>query len=363
MELNAFISFPHKLYARNPYHVPALRGDELNTLRRDRNPAFEFCEARYWLAVDGNKIVGRVAGIINQLHIEKWGQRYARFGWIDFVDDREVSLALLAAVENWAENQGMQALHGPLGFSNMDHAGMLVEGFNELATQATIYNYPYYADHLEAAGYVKDIDWVEYEMPVTERIDEKFFRLAEKVKNRYNLSLLEVTDKKDLLPYAHELFDMLVEEYKHLYAAVPLTPKQVDAYINQYFGFISPDFVPVVLDADGRMVAFGIAMPSLSRALQKSCGRLFPFGFIHLMRALRKNDRADLYLVAIRKEYQGRGVNSILITKMFKVFKEFGIKVIESNPELENNVAVQAQWRHFDRRQHKRRRCFIKYLE
>ena len=218
------------------------------------------------------------------------------------------------------------------------------------------------SDHMAQAGYVKDVDYLEYEILMPDAVDRKIIKLAKLVLKRNNLRLLEVKDKKELLPYAHELFEMLGAEYKHLYGVVPLSEEQVDAYINQYFGFISPEFVPVIVDSDGRMVAFGVTIPSLSKALQRSKGRLFPFGAFHLMRALKKNDRADLLLVAVAKEYQGKGVNAVLINRMFEVFRDFGIKKIESNPELESNIAVQAQWKHFERRQHKRRRIFIKHL-
>ena len=359
--LKEFVDFPHHLYAGNAYWVPSLRSDEMDTLDREKNPAFTYCEARYWLAYEAKQVVGRIAGVINHRHKEKWGQPYMRFGWFDGIDDPAVTLALLDKVEDWARDQGLMAVHGPMGFTNMDHAGMLVEGFDELATQAAGYNYDYYGDHLTQAGYVKDVDYLEYEILMPEAVDRKITKLAKLVLKRNNLRLLEVKDKKELLPYAHELFKMLGAEYKHLYGVVPLSEEQVDAYINQYFGFISPEFVPVIVDSDGRMVAFGVTIPSLSKALQRSKGRLFPFGAFHLMRALKKNDRADLLLVAVKKEYQGKGVNAVLINRMFEVFRDFGIKKIESNPELESNIAVQAQWKHFERRQHKRRCIFIKH--
>ena len=361
-ELKAFIRFPASLYRDNPYYVPPLYFDESNTLRRDRNPAFEHCDVKYWLALRRGRIVGRVAGIINRLHLEKWNQRYARFGWIDFIDDPEVSGALLNAVESWAKENGMTAVHGPLGFTDLDREGMLIEGFDELGTLATIYNHPYYPVHLEKLGYRKDTDWVEYEMAVPSEPDEKIARIADIALRRNKLRLLDVRRKKQLLAYAEELFHLLDDEYSKLYGVVPLTQKQMDSYIKQYFGFIKPEFVPIVLDTDGRMIAFGITMPSLSRALQKAGGRLFPFGFIHLMKALRKNDRADLYLVAVKSEYQGKGVNAILIHEMNRVYNRLGITRAESNPELETNRMVQEQWKYFEKRQHKRRRCFIKHL-
>lgn len=360
--LKTFIRFPFRLYAGNPCWVPALRSDDLNTLRKDKNPAFEFCETKYWLAYKDGQVVGRVAGIINHRYIEKWGQAYARFGWIDFIDDRQVSDALLKTVEDWARRQGLKAVHGPLGFTDLDREGMLVEGFDELSTLATIYNYPYYPAHMQASGYVKDTDWVEYEIVIPEKPDERIFRLANTLMRRYNLRLLTFKNKKEILRYADAVFELLQEAYQYLYGVTPLTRKQVDAYIKQYFGFISPDFVPIVVDAQDRMVAFGITLPSLSFALQKTKGRLFPFGFIHLLGALNKNDKGDLYLVAVSHDYQGKGVNAILINRMIEVFNKFGIKTVESNPELEDNHRVQAQWKYFDHRQHKRRRIFIKHL-
>ncbi len=361
-DLKTFVHFPHTLYAGNPNWVPSLTGDELNTLSKDKNPAYEFCEARCWLAYKDGQLAGRIAAILNHRHIEKWGQKYMRFGWIDFIDDPEVSAALLGAVEAWAQEKGMEAVHGPLGFTNMDHSGMLVEGFNELATMATIYNFPYYPQHLERLGYGKHTDWVEYEMPVTPEPNPTIARIADVCLRRYKLHLLEPKSKKELLPYAYELFKIYNEEYRNLYSAVPLTEAQIEAAVKQYFGLISPKFVPVVLNEQGEMVAFGIVMPSLSRALQKSGGHLFPFGFLHLLKALRKNDRADLYLVAVKGEYQGKGVNAILMDHIHRLFIKMGITKIESNPELEWNVNVQGQWKYYEKRQHKRRRAFIKQI-
>jgi GNAT superfamily N-acetyltransferase len=361
-ELKSFIHFPFELYHGNPNWVPTLLFDELNTLRRDKNPAFEHCEAKYWLAYRDGRIAGRVAAILNRRHIEKWGQRYMRFGWIDFIDDPMVSAALMKTVEAWARETGMTAVHGPLGFTDLDREGMLVEGFNELATLATIYNHPYYPKHMEKLGYVKDTDWMEYELTVPPEPNETIARIADIALRRNKLKLLELRNKKELLKYAKELFQLLDDEYKQLYGTVPLTEKQVEAYIDQYFGFVTPDFVPMVMDQNNRMVAFGVVMPSLSLALQKSKGNLFPFGFIYLLRALKKNNRADAYLVAVRSEYQGKGVNAILMNKMHNVFVKLGITKVESNPELETNQNVQGQWKYYETRQHKRRRVFIKQL-
>jgi len=361
-DLKKFVLFPYKLYKNNPYWAPPLRMDEFHTLRKDRNPAFEHCDVGLWLAYQNGKVVGRIAGIINRLFIEKWKKRYARFGWFDFVDDSEVSNALLETVEQWAKEKGMEAIHGPLGFTDLDYEGMLVEGFEELSTMASGYNYPYYPGHMEKRGYQKDVDWVEYELSVPPTPNPQVERIAALVQKRYHLRLLEAKNKKELLPYAHELFELINLAYASLYGVVPLTEKQVNSYIKQYFGFIRPEFVPVVLDKDGRMVAFGITMPSLSKALQKCQGKLWPFGFIHLLRALRRNDRADLYLVAVRPDYQKKGVNAMLIHQMTLVYQKLGITKVESNRELETNRLVQGQWKYYERRQHKRRRCFIKHL-
>jgi GNAT superfamily N-acetyltransferase len=361
-DLKRFIRFPNQLFRQSPYWVPNLFFDELNTLHWDKNPAFEHCEVRYWMAMQNNKIVGRVAAILNNKHLEKWGQQYLRFGWLDFIDDPEVSEALLKKVENWAIEKGMLAIHGPLGFTDLDREGMLVEGFDELGTMATFYNYAYYPKHMQRLGYLKDTDWVEYEITVPLEPDEKIARAADIALKRNNLKLLKVKTKNQLRPYAMDLFRLLDTEYAKLYGTVPLTDKQMQAYIKTYLGFINPEFVPIVLDENDQMVAFGITMPSLSKALQASGGNLFPFGFIHLLRALKQNDRGDLYLVAVKSDYQGKGINAVLMDQIIRVFNKLGITKVESNPELETNLEVQAQWKLFKKRQHKRRRCWIKRL-
>jgi len=361
--LREFVNFPFKLYRDNPYWVPTLRSDDLNTLRKDKNPAFAFCQAKYWLAYKDGKIAGRIAGIINPRYQERWGNAYARFGWIDFINDDQVSQSLLSKVEEWAQEQGMQAVHGPLGFTDMDPEAMLVKGFDEMGTLIGIYNYPYYQTHLEKAGYVKDTDWIEFEIKVPAGGVEKIKKLAEIVEERYHLHYLNAKNKKELLQYAQQLFELLEEAYQDLYGVTPLSQEQINTYIDQYLGLLSPEFIPIVLDESNKMVAFGIAMPSLSQALRKSRGRLFPFGFLHLLHALHKNNKGDLCLIAIRKDFQGKGINSMLMTSLLDVFAKMGITSVESNPELEDNIHVQAQWKHFETRQHKRRRVFIKTLE
>ena len=361
-ELRTFVTYPLALYRGNPYYVPTLIQDDMHTLRRDRNPAFDFCEARYWLAYSGKQVVGRLAAIYNPHHLAHWHQAYLRFGWTDFTDDPDVTAALFGVAEAWAREKGLSAVHGPLGFTDLDREGMLVEGFDELGTMATFYNYPYYPEHLERLGYVKDVDWMEYEIKVPSEPNEAIARIADVVMRRYGLRKLEVRRKPELMAYARPVLDLLNEEYQSLYSVVPLTERQIDAYVKQYFSFIDPAFAPVILDGEDRVVAFAITMPSLSHALQKARGRLFPLGVLHLLRALHTYDRGDLYLVAVRKEYQGKGVNAAIMHYVNQVFVEKGIHTVESNPELETNVNVQGQWKYYERRQHKRRRCYIKHL-
>lgn len=362
-DLKTFIRFPRQLYRGNPYWVPALFLDEYNTLHWKKNPAYELSEVKMWLAYRGKTIVGRVAAILNHPSIEKWGKRYMRFGWIDFIDDEEVSSALIGAVEAWALEKGLVGVHGPLGFTDLDREGMLVEGFEELGTLATIYNYPYYPQHLERLGYGKDVDWVEYQVIIPPEPFEKITRAAEIVLKRSNLHLLQIKNKKGFLPYALELFHVLDEEYSQLYGTVPMTEAQMQTYIDQYFGFVVPELVPVILDENNKIVAFAIVMNSLSRALQKGQGELFPFGFLHLLKALKKNDMADMYLIAIKSEYQGRGLNAVLMSQIHAACIQHGITHAESNPELESNTSVQGHWKYFEHRQHKRRRCFVKLLK
>ncbi|NQS92031.1 MAG: hypothetical protein HQ574_06435 [Chloroflexi bacterium] len=362
-ELNKFIRFPHSIPRTNSGWVPALDFDELNNLRWDKNPAFEHCQARYFMAYKDEKPAGRVAAIYNKLHSETWGQNFLRFGWIDFIDDPAVSKALMDQVESWAAELGCSAVHGPLGFTDLDREGLLVEGFEELATLATRHDPAYYVQHLEKLGYGKDVDWYEHEVTLPDELDEKIIRVAELSKRRYKLHVLEAKNKKELLKYAPELFEVINETYSHLYGVVHLTEKQRDAYVKQYFGFVIPDLVPVVLDENGRMVAFTIAMPSLSRAIQKAHGKLFPFGFVHLLIALNKFDRIDTYLGAVVPRLQGRGVNAIMMVSLFNACKRHGVKTVHANPQLETNQKVWEQWKYFDARQHKRRRVLVKHLD
>ncbi len=361
-ELKKFVKFPFKLYANEKNWVPPLISDELFTLRKDKNPAFEYCEAKYWLAYRGNEVVGRIAGIINHRYIEKWKNRYVRFGWIDFIEDIEVARALTNAVEQWAVEKGMEGVHGPLGFCDLDKEGMLIEGFDELSMMITIYNAPYYPRFMEQLGYGKDVDWLEFEIKVPEELPERVLKINEIVFKRLKLKILPAKKSTDFLPYARDIFHLLNEAYKDLYGVVELNEKQIDAYVKQYFGFVNPDYVRIILDQDDQVVAFGIALPSLAKAMQKAQGRAFPFGFLHLLKALKQNDRLDLYLVAVKPELQGKGINALLLADINQAAIKNGIKYAEAGPELEENKDVQGLWKFYETRQHKKRRCYIKKL-
>lgn len=363
-ELNGYVKFGIDLYEGNDCYVPPLVFDEVETLMPQKNPAFEFCRAQSFMAYRDGKAAGRITAIINDKVNERTGRLQARFGFVDFVDDPVVVDALFNAAEQWSREQGMTEIIGPMGFSDMDHEGMLVEGFDELGTTATIYNYPYYPAHMVRMGYVKDADWIEFRMTVPEGIPDKMARIAEIVRKKYNLRVLKYTSgKKIKADYGQELFNLINEAYDRLYGYSPLSPKQIDYYIDMYLGILKLEYVPVIVDEAGKLVGVGITMPSLSRALQKSRGRLFPTGWFHLLRALRgHNDTVDLMLVAVAPEYQNKGVNALLFADLIPVYIKNGVKFAESNLELEDNANVQAQWQYFEHRQHRRRRAYRKQL-
>ncbi|MGD0886763.1 MAG: hypothetical protein ABSA46_18125 [Thermodesulfovibrionales bacterium] len=362
-DLKNFIGFPHTLYKDNPNWVPPLHFDEMTTLGKKSNPAFDFCEAKYWLAFKENKIAGRIAGIINERAIQIGGKKLARFGWIDFIDNQEVSRVLLSTAEQWAREKGMDGLQGPMGFTDFDKEGMLIEGFNEMGTLVTIYNYAYYPRHLENLGYKKEVDWLEFQFKFKDVIQEKVQRVAIIALKRHKLRVHTFKKAKEILPFAKEIFALLNDSYKDLFGFVPLSEKQVTFYTKQYFSFIRPDFFSLVLDNENKVAAVAITMPCLSKALRKANGKILPFGFIHILKAIKKNDTADLYLIAVRRDLQGKGVNAILLNEIDKAFVRNNIAIGEAAPQLETNAKVIAQWEHFEHRQHKRRRCFAKIFE
>ncbi len=364
-DLKKFVKFPIGLYKGNDCYVPPLISDDMGTLNAKSNPAFDFCESICFMAYRDGKPVGRIAGIINKQVNEKSGEKDARFGFVDFIDDLEVSKALFAAVENWARSKGMTSIHGPLGFTDMDAEGMLIEGFDQLGTMVTIYNYPYYSKHMEAMGYEKAVDWVEYKIMIPESIPEKHQRISDIVQRKYNLKVLKFKTAKEIIKgnYGQKIFELINTAYADLFGYSTLTQKQIDYYVNMYIPLLRLENVAAVVDENNDLVAVGIAIPSLARALQKSGGRLFPFGFIPLLKALKgKNNVVDLLLVAVRPDYQSKGVNALLFSDLIPVFIQNGYEYAESNPELELNEKVQSQWQYFERQQHKRRRAFAKKL-
>ena len=361
-ELKRFIRFNYEFYKDNPYSVPDLYDDMLNTFSPKKNAAFEFCEADYFLALRDGKIVGRVAAIINRRANETCNRKTVRFGWIDFIDDMEVSTALIDTVKQWGKERGMTEIEGPLGFTDMDAEGMLVEGFDQLSTMATIYNYPYYPQHMERLGLSKSADWVEMKIYVPDAIPEKHRRISEIIARRYNLHIRKLKSKKEVRQsgVAHDIFRLINDAYTPLFGYSRMTERQIDQYVKMYVPVLDLRMVSIVENEQNEIVAVGISMASLSRALQKAKGRLLPFGWYHLLKALmwKRPKVLDLLLVAVRPDYQGKGVNALLFTDLIPVYKELGFEYAESNPELEMNEKVQNQWQYFKTEQHKRRRCF-----
>lgn len=361
-ELKKFIRFNYEFYKDNPYSVPDLYDDMLNTFSPQKNAAFEFCEADYFLALRDGKIVGRVAAIINRRANDTWNKHTVRFGWIDFIDDIEVSTALINTVKEWGRERGMTEIEGPLGFTDMDAEGMLIEGFDQLSTMATIYNYPYYPQHMERLGMEKSADWVEMKIYVPDHIPEKHQRISQIIARKYNLHTRKIKSKKEIREtgIAHDIFRLINDAYTPLFGYSRMTEHQIDQYVKMYVPVLDLRMVSIVENEQNEIVAVGISMASLSRALQKAKGRLLPFGWFHLLKALmwKRPKVLDLLLVAVRPDYQGKGVNALLFTDLIPVYKELGFEYAESNPELEMNEKVQNQWQYFKTEQHKRRRCF-----
>jgi GNAT superfamily N-acetyltransferase len=363
-DLLRFVKYNIKLYRGNPYHVPGLIADEMMTLDHKRNPAFETSEAIYFLAFKGKEIVGRIAGIINHKANSTWNNKNARFGFVDFIDDEETVDALFGAVEQWARSKGMTHLQGPFGFTDMDHEGMLIHGFDQLATMNTIYNFPYYPQHLERMGYTKACDWKEFKIYIPEKMPEKHLRIGEIVRAKYGLKVKKFTRRKDIWPYAERIFHTLNAAYSPLYGVVPLSNKQIEYYVKMYIPMLRLSMITLVVrEADDVVVGFGITMPSLSDALRKAGGRLLPFGFIPLLKALYGKPKVvDLYLIGVLPEYRGKGVNALILNDLIPIYQKLGTLYGESNPELETNNAVQMQWDYFKTEHHKTRRAFIKQI-
>lgn len=361
-ELKKFIRFNYEFYKDNPYSVPDLYDDMLNTFSPQKNAAFEFCEADYFLAMRDGKIVGRVAAIINHRANETWNKKVVRFGWIDFVDDLDVSRALIDTVKQWGRERGMNEIEGPLGFTDMDAEGMLIDGFDQLSTMATIYNYPYYPEHMNLLGLERSADWVEMKVYIPDAIPEKHKRISAIIAQKYKLHIRKITSRKEIKEtgIAHDIFRLINKAYTPLFNYSQMTERQIDQYVNMYVPVLDLRMVSIVENEQNEIVAVGISMASLSEALQKAKGKLLPFGWFHLLKALKwkRPKMLDLLLVAVRPDYQGKGVNALLFTDLIPVYQELGFEYAETNPELEMNDKVQNQWQYFKTEQHKCRRCF-----
>ena len=369
-DLKTFVDFHYDLYEGNAYDVPTLFSDDMATLSRDKNAAFDFCEAEYYLADKNGKLVGRVAAIINHKANKRWERKTCRFGWIDFIDDIEVSKALLDAVTEYGKSKGMTEVVGPLGFTDFDPEGMLTDGYDQLGTFATIYNYPYYPQHMEKlGGWVKDNDYVEYKIIVPEKMPEKHKKIAQMVEKRYNLHV-HVMTKHEVYKEGKgiEVFKVINEAFKDIYGFSELSDKQIMQYINQYLPYGDLRLIPVVEDWNNnkKIVAVGITLPSLSKAMQKTHrGRLFPFGWWHILRSLKchKTNIVDLEMVGVLPEYRSKGAVALLFAHLIPLFQKFGFEWGESQVEMETNDNVQNQWQAFETVQHKRRRCFKKEIK
>ncbi len=359
-ELKKFIRFQLELYKGNSYWCPPLIFDEMNTLGKDKNPAFEYCEAEYWLAYRDDKIVGRIAGIINNRANERWNEKFVRFGWIDFIDDLEVSSKLIETVVEWARSKGMTEIQGPLGFTDMDPEGMLTEGFEELSSLAAIYNYPYYPEHMVKLGFGKGVDWVHFDINIPQVIPDKVSRTAVIAREKYHLRTLPAKKAKDFLPYTKKMFRMMNEAFGDLYGFAAISEKQIDLYTKQYFGFIRPEYVKMVIDDKDDVIAFGITIPDLTHALQKCNGSLFPFGFIHLYRALKKNNTIHMYLIGVRPDHQGKGALALVYEELQKAYLKHGIVKATTHSQLEDNLKAISIWKNYDSRIYTRRRCWEK---
>lgn len=359
---NQFLKFPYKLFKDDKMWVPSLIMDEKTTFNKKKNPALEFCDHKIFLAYRGEEVVGRIVGILNNKANEVWNQKRMRFGWFDYIDDIEVTEALLKAVETWSKEMGMDEVVGPMGFTDMDKEGMMVEGFDVNCPIACYYNPSYYPPLIEKLGYVKEVDWVQYEIPANQPVPEKISKINNLIKAKYNLKIVEGLSKKEIVnQYGKKIFHVVNKSFSGLFGYVPLNDRQIDFYIRQYFSFIEPRLVCFIVDDKDDVVAFGVSMPSLSNALRKSKGKLFPFGWYHLLKALKDYSYIDLYINGVDPDWQNKGVHSLYYVEMNKRYIELGAKMAIANPQLESNQASQI-WEKYENRLAIRRRAYIKQI-
>lgn len=364
-DLKKFVGYPSVLYKDCENYVPAFFGDDMDDWNKKKNPAFEYCEAKCFLAWRDGEIVGRIGAILSHEANKKWDTNRMRFSQVDFIDDDEVSSALFGAVEAWAREKGCEEVHGPLGFCDLDREGMLVEGYDQMSMYITYYNHPYYNEHLERLGYAKDVDWIEYKLYIPDKDSknaELIHRIAERMKKRMDLHVAPLKKRKDYANYIRKVFELVNKAYAPLYGVVALNERQINRYAKKFIPVINPEFACFVMDKDENMVAFGVSAPSMAKALKKCNGKLFPFGFINVLRALKQYETLDLYLIAVDPQYQKLGLNAIVIDYMIENGHKVGVKCAETGPQLEKNIKILDQWKLFEKDQHKRRRCYLKKI-
>lgn len=362
-ELWSWVRFPNKLYKDNEYFVPFLESDEFETFSADKNPAYAFCETKLFLAYKEGKIAGRIAGLINHAYNNKWDKNAIRFTRFDFIDDYEVSQALFDAVVAWGKEKNYTEIMGPIGFTDIDHEGMLVEGFDKLNMSITFYNHPYYLTHMERLGLEKDIDWIEYKIAVPKDGIPKIEKIANAILQKGNYKVVTYTDRKVLYKEAFEAFALIDLAYSKLYGTVPLTEDIIRSTIDGNIPLVNLDYICAIKDKEDNIVSFGIMVPSIAKALKKSNGKILPFGIVRLLRALRgKNDTLEMFLVAVDPTLQAQGLPAILISTLLKKLNENKVMYCETGPMLETNTKIHSLWRHFEKEQHKRRRCFVKQI-
>lgn len=362
-ELKKWVEFPNKLYRGNEYFVPFLSSDEMDTFSKEKNPAYDFCETKLFLAYKDKEIVGRIAGLINHAYNKKWNRKAIRFTRFDFIDDFEVSEKLFDKVVKWGKENGLTEIMGPIGFTDMDHEGMLVEGFNELNMSITFYNHPYYLTHMERLGLQKDIDWIEYRISVPQEVNPQMEKLSNRLVQKNDYQVVTYKNRKALYNDALEAFQIIDVAFSKLYGTVPLTPAVIKNAVDGYIPVVNLDYICSIKNKDDKIIGFGVLVPSIARALKKSNGKMLPFGIFRLLKSLNgKNDTLEMFFVAVDPSYQSQGLPAILIHTLSKKIIENGVQYCETGPMLETNTAVHSLWRRFDKRQHRRRRCYIKTI-
>ena len=363
-EYLAFVKFPYSLYNENPNWVPPLINDEIETIDPDLNPVYQNANASFFLAYQDEKIVGRIAAIVNWIEVKEIKKSKVRFGWFDVIDNINVTKSLIDCVIKFGKDQNLESIEGPLGFSNLDKAGLLIKGYEEQNTMITLYNHPYYSEHLKKLGFNEAAKWVEYEIKIDdfESSPEKVKRFSKLIMERYNLTLLNFKNRKAIIPYVDQMFELLDKTYDKLQSYVPIQDYQIENYKKRFLKFVNPDFIKCIIDQQGKLICFSITMPSFTEALKKVNGKLTLFNSIHILKAMYFNKRASFYLIGVRPDYQNKGITAIIFNEMQKLFNKQNINIVETNPELEENTAIQKLWKNYEHRLHKRRATFSKKI-